>query len=95
LQTAGFGTSDAIRIVRAIAAYVSGSLLREIGGAAGSGAEDGGDDYRRARLRPAEFPQITSLPAELAQADPDADFELGLDLLLLGMDALLAIRRGG
>jgi AcrR family transcriptional regulator len=95
LRAAGFGGSDAIRIVRAIAAYVSGSLLREIGGAAGPGADVDGDDGRRPQLKAAEFPQITSLPAELAQADPDADFELGLDLLVLGMDTLLAIRSGG
>ncbi len=95
LRTAGFCGRDAVRIVRAVTAYLTGSLLAEVGGAPGLGAELGGDDEHRPRLRPAEFPQVTSLAADLAQADPDADFELGLDLLVLGMDALLAARGAG
>ena len=85
LRTAGFGGQDAVRIVRALAAYLTGTLVREVGS----------DDERRPRLRPAEFPQITGLAAELALTDPEADFELGLELLVLGMDALLAVRSGG
>jgi Tetracyclin repressor-like, C-terminal domain len=98
LRTAGFCGKDAVGIVRAVAAFLAGSLLREAGGVAGGMAGLGGgfdSDERRPRLRPSEFPQITSLAAELAPADPDADFELGLDLLVRGMDALLAVRRGG
>lgn len=95
LRRAGFCGRDAVRIVRAVTAHLTGTLLREIGGGAGVGARFDGDDDRRPRLRPAEFPQVTELAAELAQADPDADFELGLELLVLGMDALLAVRAGG
>lgn len=111
LRTAGFCGQDAIRIVRALTAYLTGTLLREVGSSLGSslgstlGNTPGGapapgtgfdaDDDRRPRLRPAEFPQITGLAAELALADPDADFELGLELLVLGMDALLSVRRDG
>lgn len=111
LRTAGFGGQDAVRIVRALAAYLTGTLVREVGsaprsaprgapgsapcGAAASGTGFDVADDRRPRLRPAEFPQITGLAAELALADPDADFELGLELLVLGMDALLASRAGG
>ena len=100
LRTAGFGGSDSVRIERAVAAYLTGSLVREVGGAAGlSDGLDGLDgldgNNRRPRLRPAEFPQITGLAAELARADPEADFELGLDLLVRGMTALLAVRAGG
>ena len=94
LGTAGFGGKDAVGIVRALAAYLVGSLLRESGGVPGLGGSFDSDD-RRPRLRPSEFPQITRLAAELATADPDADFELGLDLLVRGMGALLAVRRGG
>jgi len=119
LRTAGFCGQDAIRIVRAVAAYLTGTLIHEVsnsgsnsggsslGNTPGSSLSntpgsspapcigfDAGDD-RRPRLRRAEFPQITGLAAELALADPDADFELGLELLVLGMDALLAVRRGG
>lgn len=94
LRTAGAGGRDAARIVRVAAAYIMGSVLREVGGAAAPGAELDCDGDRRPRLRPAEFPQITGVAAELACPDPDADFEFGLRLLLLGVDALLAVRRG-
>jgi hypothetical protein len=83
-----------VRIERAVAAYLAGSVLREIGGAVGTGRELDRDDDRRPRPRPAEFTQVTSLAAELTLADPDADFELGLELLVLGTDALLAVRAG-
>jgi AcrR family transcriptional regulator len=95
LRTAGFCGEDAVRIVRAVAAYLTGTVLCEVGGAASLGAGFNGEADRRPRLRPAEFPQIISLGAELARADPDADFEFGLELLVLGMDALLAVRAGG
>jgi AcrR family transcriptional regulator len=94
LQTAGFRGEDTVRIVRAVAAYLAGTVLWELGGAPGLSGFDGDAD-RRPRLRPAEFPQIRSLGVELARADPDADFEFGLELLVLGMDALLAVRAGG
>lgn len=95
LRTAGFCGQDAVRIVRALAAYLMGTLVREAGGVPGPGNGLDGADGRRPRLRPGEFPQITGLAAELGLADPDADFELGLELLVLGMDALLAVRAGG
>ena len=94
LRTAGFCGRDAVRIERAVAAYLTGSVLREIGGAVGTGREFDRDNDRRPRLRPAEFPQLTTLAAELILADPDADFELGLELLVLGMNALLTVRAG-
>jgi len=107
LRTAGFCGQDAVRIIRVLAAYLTGTLVHESSGSASSSASSpasgwagpdagfDGEDNHRPRLRPAEFPQITGLAAELARADPDADFELGLDLLVLGMDALLAIRAAG
>jgi len=94
LRTAGFCGRDAVRIERAVAAYLAGSILREIGGAVGTGREFDGDDDRRPRPRPAEFPHVTSLAVELTLADSDADFELGIELLVLGIDALLAVRAG-
>lgn len=107
LRTAGFCGQDAVRIVRALAAYLTGTLMHEVSssrsssrsstawGALAPGTGFDGDDERRPRLRPAEFPQITGLAAELALADPHADFELGLELLVLGMGALLAARGAG
>jgi hypothetical protein len=93
LRTAGFGGQDAVRITRAVAAYLAGSLARDVGVAPGLRGDDDGDRRRR-HLTVADFPHLTSLAAELADADPGADFELGLDLLIRGIDALLADRAG-
>ncbi len=81
VRAAGFGGQDAVRIVRAIAAYVMGSLLREAGVAPGLAGDDE-TEPRRPRLRAADFPQVSDLAAELSDRDADADFEFGLDLLV-------------
>jgi AcrR family transcriptional regulator len=86
LRAAGFGGQDAVRIMRAVAAYIMGSLLREAGAAPGLGDLDDAES-RRPRLRAAEFPQVRSLTAELNDDDPDAEFEFGLDLLLHSLAA--------
>lgn len=87
LRQAGFGGLEAVRIMRAFVAYVSGSLLREVGVAPGL-AEGGGGPDTRLRLRAAEFPQVTDLADELRSRDLDADFEFGLDLLVTALAAL-------
>jgi AcrR family transcriptional regulator len=89
LREAGFGGHDAVRIVRAFVAYIMGSLLREVGAVAGR--PDGDSEVaepHRPLLRPADFPQMTELSAELGTQDPDADFEFGLDLLVHAISAL-------
>lgn len=89
LREAGFGGHDAVQIVRAFVAYILGSLLREVGVVAGLPDGDGETaGARRPQLRPAEFPQLTELSAELGTQDPDADFEFGLDLLVHAISAL-------
>ena len=85
IRAAGFGRAEAVRIVRAFVAYILGSLLPEAGVA--PGPADGGD-VRRARLRAAEFPQVTDLGPELSSCDHDADFEFGLDLLMRAVASL-------
>lgn len=81
LREAGFGVQDAVGILRAVLAYVTGSILREVGIA--PGLADGGDGISaRPWLRAAEFPQLTQLTGELQADDPEADFEFGLELLV-------------
>ena len=87
LRAAGFGGQESVRIVRALAAYLVGSLLREAGAAPGL-ADASDDGSHRPRLPAAEFPQLSELAAELSDRDPDADFEFGLDLLLGAAAAL-------
>jgi AcrR family transcriptional regulator len=96
LREAGFGGQDAVRIVRAFVAYIMGSLLLQIGVASALDASDGeGAETHRPRLRPAEFPQLASLTAEVSTRDPDADFEFGLDLLVHAVAAMHPCGRPG
>jgi AcrR family transcriptional regulator len=95
LREAGFGGGEAVLIMRAFVGFILGSLLREVGitpalgDARATDAADAADTTRRMHLDPAQFPQVTSLSAELAQQDPDTDFEFGLDLLVHAIAALL------
>lgn len=82
LREAGYSGGDALRIMRALTAYIAGSLMREAGIAPGLAERDDDSDQRRLRLSAAVFPQLTELAAELADIDPDADFEFGLDMLM-------------
>jgi AcrR family transcriptional regulator len=94
LRAAGFGGPDAIRILRALAAYQVGCLVLEVGVAPSlrAGGDADGAGSARPALRRAAFPHLTAVSAELAgasrDANPGADFEFGLDLLLRGMAGL-------
>jgi AcrR family transcriptional regulator len=92
LREAGCGGNEAVLIVRAFIAFIMGSLLREVGVTPGPRDDDGsviGATVQAASPDPAEFPQMTSLAAELSRRDPDGDFEFGLDLLVHAIAALL------
>ena len=86
LHTAGFSGPEAARIARVLAAYLIGSLLCQPGALPGLSSDD--DQTRgRPRLRQAEFPQLTRLLAAPPSADPAADFDFGLGLLLTAIAA--------
>jgi AcrR family transcriptional regulator len=98
LHEAGFGGAEAVLIMRSFVGFILGSLLREVGATPAldgpPGNEPGGAPGYVPRegqpgLDPAEFPQLTSLHAELTRHDPDTDFEFGLDLLVHAIAALL------
>jgi AcrR family transcriptional regulator len=97
LREAGFGGGDAVLIMRAFVGFILGSLLREVGATpVGADARANAPDVtQRLHLDPAEFPQVTSLAAELTRRDPDADFEFGLDLLVHAIAALLPATPAG
>ncbi len=89
LRSAGFSGEEAVSVVRAFVAYIVGSLVREVGVAPGLVPQRplGHDQAvlladRPIGLDPADFPQVTSMSAELLQRDHDADFEFGLNLLV-------------
>lgn len=89
LRAAGLGRQDAVRSLRALTAFSAGALLSEVGIAPGLHGPGSGEPPRL-RLRAAGFPLTTDLAAELRAVDPDADFELGLDLLVRAIAMLAA-----
>jgi len=84
LRGAGFSAADAARVVRALAAYMLGLLVREGGFAPGL---PDSDEIIAPRLHPAEFPQLTELYLQLRTSDVDGDFEFGLNLLASAITA--------
>jgi AcrR family transcriptional regulator len=97
LRAAGFGGPDAARIMRILAAYLVGTLVREVGVAPAVLADN--PESTSPVLRSASFPHLTALTAEMGGQSPimpgAADFEFGLDLLLRGLGALLDANRPG
>ncbi len=84
LHQAGLRGPDAVPIMRAFLAYLTGWLVCQAG-PPGSPADP--RPTGRPSLRHREFPPVTCPAGELHPTDPDADFEFGLDLLV---DAIAA-----
>jgi TetR/AcrR family transcriptional regulator, tetracycline repressor protein len=66
-----------VRIIRAFAAYLLGTLAWEVGLAPGL---TGGDDGTARRPQPAEFPRLAELHSDLRASDIDGDLEFGVEL---------------
>jgi AcrR family transcriptional regulator len=99
LHRAGFSSEDAVRVVRTFIAYIAGSLVREAGVAPGLVPQRplGHDQAvleadRPIGLNPAQFPQVTSMAADLMTRDLDADFEFGLEMLVRALSELRPAR---
>ena len=85
LHRAGFDERAVIVGFRTVAAYVRGFALEEVTGRALGVRVNGSDGPVDPRtLSPREFPRLSELAPELVDADRDAEFELGLELILAG-----------
>ncbi|XVQ14877.1 TetR/AcrR family transcriptional regulator [Spirillospora sp. CA-255316] len=88
LAGAGFDDETSVRALRAIVAYMMGAQMLQDGavtmaqGLPGDLAEAGID------VDPAETPHVAALFDELTRPDPEAEFELGLEMLLSALDRL-------
>jgi hypothetical protein len=88
LGSAGFSPGDALSCFQVLTAFVVGHTL-----AAYSRPEPGEasvPDYQR--LSEQQFPRVREASRLLASHDLEAEFELGLDALLLGLEPLLGGR---
>lgn len=87
LRQAGFDESTAIVAFHTLAGYTRGFALEEVTGRA-LGAQPLDAKHVDPRSLPAdEFPRISELGPLLVDADRDAEFERGLDLILTGLEA--------
>ncbi|MFE1884558.1 TetR/AcrR family transcriptional regulator C-terminal domain-containing protein [Streptomyces diastatochromogenes] len=91
LRTAGFRVDAAVHALRALIAYIVGTLLREVGvGPTLSTPDTDQAAAQRASLLAAQgVPRVVEAATELASIDHEAEFEFGLRLLLDSLDELV------
>ncbi|QWF84774.1 Tetracycline repressor protein class G [Amycolatopsis sp. CA-230715] len=87
LTRAGLSPERAVHAVRAILAYLVGTLLRETtSGPAFSGTDAGAAEQRLAELSGSPFPHVVASARHLATCDHAAEFDFGLDLLITALE---------
>lgn len=93
LKEAGFSGNEAVHAMRAFVAYQGGALLRETGMSQLLG-EAPPDLYlaEAEKLGERKFPLVTKLAPLLAACDHEAEYEFGLDVMLMGLEQLAARR---
>ena len=88
LRGVGFEVEDAVSAFQVVVTFVVGHTL-STHAPAGDDAERSTPAYRD--LEPSEFPALIEAAATLADRDPDQEFEFGLDVVLAGLAAKLAV----
>lgn len=86
LQAIGLGAQDADRVLTVIVSFTVGHVAATV-----SDAEPRPVDEVRAmqrRLDPARYPHVRTRE-RIAVPDPDAEFSLGMDLIIAGIERLL------
>ena len=90
LRRAGLDEQTAIVAFRTLASYTRGFALEEVTGRALGAQTDSAENRLDPRDLPAdEFPRISELAPRLVAADHGAEFELGLDLIVTGLQTEL------
>ncbi|RJL34148.1 TetR/AcrR family transcriptional regulator C-terminal domain-containing protein [Bailinhaonella thermotolerans] len=87
LREAGFAGETAVHVFRAVIAYLTGSLLREVG-VTPALAPAPRDPAALEDAVAAGFPHIAALAPVLGRCDHAAEFEFGLELLVRAIEAL-------
>jgi TetR/AcrR family transcriptional regulator, tetracycline repressor protein len=82
LEDAGFDQETALHGFRALSSYTFGYAMAELRGFA---LEPDGSRPGARRLSPQDFPRLSELSSILGEVDHDAEFEFGLDLILMGL----------
>lgn len=92
LRSGGLSVEETTTAYHMLVGYVQGHAMLEIAGlmAGDPGAEHAAEHEAFLRTLPAHrFPRMAEMLPHLNQCDHQAEFELGLDVLLAGLDAKL------
>lgn len=91
LRRAGLSEHETAQAYRMLGGFIFGFVLMEVGQQFGKDLPEGMTPEQVAQmLPPDELPTTGALLAELANCDPDVDFEYGLDLMIRGLQARIA-----
>jgi AcrR family transcriptional regulator len=94
LRQAGFDEVGAIVAFRTLAGFTRGFALEEVTGRALGAQPVGGQERLDPRELPAEeFPRIAELAPWLVAPEREAEFERGVDVIVAGLEAMLARSR--
>jgi AcrR family transcriptional regulator len=98
LRSGGLSVEETTTAYHMLVGYVQGHTMLEIAGllAGDPGPEHAAEHDAFLRMLPADrFPHMAEMLPHIKQCDHQAEFELGLDVLLAGLDAKLGRRPAG
>jgi TetR/AcrR family tetracycline transcriptional repressor len=91
LRRAGLSDHETAQAYRMFGGFIFGFVLMEVGQQFGKELPGGMTPEHVAQMLPAdELPTTVALLPELADCDPELDFEYGLDLMIRGLEARVA-----
>jgi TetR/AcrR family tetracycline transcriptional repressor len=95
LRRAGLSDHETAQAYRMFGGFIFGFVLMEVGQQFGKDLPVGMTPELVAQMLPEELATTAALLPELANCDPDVDFEYGLDLMVRGLEARIAAGSSG
>ena len=87
---------ELVRVVRAFAAFIVGTIMRELGSIATVAARDAEQARRRlTEITATGDPLLVSVAPHLAAADHEAEYHYGVELLIAGLAARVGVPYDG
>jgi TetR/AcrR family tetracycline transcriptional repressor len=95
LRRAGLSDHETAQAYRMFGGFIFGFVVMEVGQQFGKDLPAGMTPEQVAQMLPDELATTAALLPELANCDPDVDFEYGLDLMVRGLEARIAAGSSG
>ncbi len=93
IREAGLSDRDTVQAFHAFGGYIQGFVMMEGGSIKGAGHDDNfAADALEAGISPEAFPVLSAVGHYFAECDADEQFEFGLDLMIRGLEAMVAAR---